>query len=65
MICLLAVIILILLLIAAFMVDASKRKVEIVQKGPMAEKVYVRKCPNCGADNDAKNRFCGNCGAGL
>ncbi len=34
----------------------------VVQTPPQIQKVYVKQCPKCGAENEASNLFCTRCG---
>ncbi len=40
----------------------KKEEVKVVQTPPQVQKIYVKNCPKCGAENEAGNQFCRQCG---
>jgi len=59
--CLVIFIVIIVLIVLALM--PKEQKVKVVQTPPpQVQKVYVKTCPKCGAENESGVKFCGSCG---
>jgi uncharacterized membrane protein YvbJ len=59
MCCLIVLVVIVVIIVLAFL---PKETVKVVQTPPQVQKIYVKKCPKCGAENDAVNVFCKQCG---
>ena len=59
--CFLIVVVIIVIVVLALL--PKEHTVKVIQTPPLqVQKVYVKNCPKCGAENDAGNQFCKQCG---
>lgn len=59
--CFIIVVVIIVIIVLALL--PKEHTVKVVQTPPpQVQKIYVKNCPKCGAENEASNQYCKQCG---